>query len=82
MECRTAEYPDEIVERLIKMFSIIMDTVLDPFLGMGTTTTVAKRLNRNSIGYEIDKKVLPIIKEKVGYSQVKLILNDEVVVIE
>jgi site-specific DNA-methyltransferase (cytosine-N4-specific) len=82
MERRTAEYPDEIVERLIKMFSIIGDTVLDPFLGTGTTTAVAKRLNRNSIGYEIDKKLLPIIKEKVGYSQVKLILNDEVVVIE
>lgn len=82
IERRTAEYPDEIVERLIKMFSIIGDTVLDPFLGTGTTTAVAKRLNRNSIGYEIDKKLLPIIKEKVGYSQVKLILNDEVIVIE
>ena len=82
MKRRTAEYPNEIVERLIKMFSIIGDTVLDPFLGTGTTTAVAKQLNRNSIGYEIDKKLLPIIKEKVGYSQIKLIVNDEIVVIE
>ena len=66
---RTAKYPEEIAERLIKMFSVKGDTVLDPFLGTGTTTKVAKDLNRNSIGYEIEPALLPIIKEKAGLSQ-------------
>jgi len=69
MERRVAAYPDEVVYRLIKMFSIIGDTVLDPFLGTGTTTKVAIQLHRNSIGYEIDEKLLPLIKEKIGYQE-------------
>jgi len=48
------------------MFSFVYETVLDPFLGSGTTTKVAQELNRNSIGYEINNDYLPIIKEKVG----------------
>ena len=51
------------------MFSVIGDVVLDPFLGTGTTMKVAIELERNSIGYEIDESLLPIIKEKVGISQ-------------
>ena len=48
------------------MFSFVGDTILDPFLGSGTTTLAAKNLDRNSVSFEINKKVLPIIKEKVG----------------
>jgi len=69
IERRIAAYPDEVVYRLIRMFSIIGDTVLDPFLGTGTTIKVAMQLYRNSIGYEIDENLLPLIKEKVGYQQ-------------
>ena len=54
-----------MANRLIRMFSCINDTVLDPFLGTGTTMKVAKKLNRNSIGYEIDKELENIIKEKL-----------------
>ncbi|MBU4480967.1 thermonuclease family protein [Patescibacteria group bacterium] len=61
-----AMYPEELPKRLIKMFSFVGDTVLDPFLGSGTTTLAAKNLDRNSVGYEINKKFLPIIKEKIG----------------
>ncbi len=61
-----AMYPEELPKRLIKMFSFVGDTVLDPFLGSGTTTLAAKNLDRNSIGYEINKEFLPIIKEKIG----------------
>jgi len=61
-----AMFPEELPRRLIKMFSFIGDTILDPFLGSGTTTLAAKNLGRNSIGYEINKKFLPIIKEKIG----------------
>ena len=64
LERRTAAYPDEIVSRLIKMFSIKGDTVLDPFLGSGTTTKVSIQNNRSSIGYEIDKNLLPVINKK------------------
>jgi site-specific DNA-methyltransferase (adenine-specific) len=60
-----AMFPEELPKRLIKMFSFVGDTVLDPFLGSGTTCLAAKNLNRNSIGYEINEEFLPIIKEKL-----------------
>jgi site-specific DNA-methyltransferase (adenine-specific) len=47
------------------MFSFVGDTVLDPFLGSGTTCLAAKNLDRNSVGYEINKDFLPAIKEKI-----------------
>jgi len=43
--------------------------VLDPFLGSGTTSLVARKLSRNSIGYEINLDFLPIIEEKLGIRQ-------------
>ena len=49
-----APYPSELAERLIRMFSFAGDTVLDPFLGSGTTALAAAKWGRNSIGYEID----------------------------
>jgi len=73
---RTAEYPEEIVYRLIRMFSCEGETVLDPFLGTGTTTKVAIDNNRHSIGYETEKELIPIIKEKIGANQKKLSGND------
>lgn len=75
VERRVAAFPEEIPYRLIRMFSVIGDTVLDPFLGTGTTTKIAIELNRNSIGYEIDESLLPVIKEKVGMTQKQLISN-------
>jgi len=62
-------FPEELPKRLIKMFSFIGDTVLDPFLGSGTTALAAKNLGRNSIGYEINEDFLPVIKEKLGLKQ-------------
>lgn len=56
---RNASYPLEIPYRLINMFSVYGDTVLDPFLGLGTTVNAAALLGRNSIGFEIDKS-LPV----------------------
>lgn len=70
-----AMFPEELPRRLIKMFSFVGDTVLDPFLGSGTTSVVALRLNRNSIGYEINEEFLPIIKKKVGIDKFT-IFND------
>lgn len=64
-----AMFPEELPKRIIKMFSFIGDTVLDPFLGSGTTCWAAKNLYRNSIGYEINHDFLPVIEEKVGLNQ-------------
>lgn len=61
-----AMFPEELPRRLIKMFSFVGDTVLDPFLGSGTTSKVSMELNRNSIGYEINSNFLPLIKEKIS----------------
>jgi site-specific DNA-methyltransferase (adenine-specific) len=72
-----AMFPEELPKRLIKMFSFVGDTVLDPFLGSGTTSLAAKNLNRNSIGYEINEDFLPIIKEKLGLEQ-RAIFEDAV----
>ncbi len=60
-----AVFPEELPKRLIKMFAFVGDTVLDPFLGSGTTSLAAKKLGRNSIGYEINEEFLPIIKKKL-----------------
>ncbi len=67
-----AMFPEELPKRLIKMFSFVGETVLDPFLGSGTTTLAAKNLGRNSIGYEINESFEPIIKEKLGLRKIGL----------
>lgn len=77
-----AMFPEELPKRLIKMFSFVGDTILDPFLGSGTTTLAAKNLNRNSIGYEINEKFLPLIKEKVGIDKEELIKNADFEIIK
>ena len=55
---RTAAFPTEIPRRLIRMFSVLGDTVLDPFAGTGTTLSAAYGLGRNSVGYEMDVELL------------------------
>ena len=77
-----AMFPDELPRRLIKMFTFIGDTVLDPFLGSGTTVKVALELQRNAIGYEINKDFLEIIKEKMGMKESLLQFYDSIQIIE
>lgn len=67
-----AAFPEEIPMRLIKLFTFKGETVLDPFLGSGTTMKVAKEMGRNSYGYEIDLELKDIILEKVGFWQKSL----------
>ena len=62
---RSAAYPFELPYRLINMYSLQGDTILDPFLGTGTTTLAAIASKRNSIGYEIDPVFLNIILENI-----------------
>ena len=60
-----AMFPEELPKRLIKMFSFPQETVLDPFMGSGTTATVANTLGRNSIAYEINPDFIPLIQERI-----------------
>jgi len=65
-ERRTAAFPEEVPRRLIRMFSLVGDWILDPFLGTGTTVKAAIELERNSIGYEVDQTLKPVIQEKIS----------------
>jgi len=64
-----AMFPEELPRRLIKMFSFVGETVLDPFAGSGTTALASKNLDRNSVGYEINPEFLPFIKDKLEVNQ-------------
>lgn len=64
-----AMFPEELPARLIKMFSFACETVLDPFLGSGTTALAARNVGRSSVGYEINSAFLPIIKNKLNVGQ-------------
>lgn len=61
-----AMFPEELPRRLIRMFSFVGETILDPFLGSGTTVKAALDLERRAIGYEIQPAFEPIIRQKLG----------------
>jgi modification methylase len=61
-----AMFPEELPRRLIRMFTFQGDTVLDPFLGSGTTVKTALELGRNAVGYEINQDFLEAVPEKIG----------------
>lgn len=60
-----AAFPDEIPRRLIKLFTMIGETVFDPFAGSGTTLKVARELGRKGVGYEIDLELKGVMKKKL-----------------
>lgn len=64
-----AMFPEELPKRLIKMFAFKGETVLDPFMGSGTTSLAAKNLDRNSIGYEINLEFVEMAKKKLNINQ-------------
>ena len=61
-----AMFPEEIPNRLIRMYSFSGETVLDPFAGSGTTLAVAAQLGRNSVGYEIDPAYRSLAQDRFG----------------
>lgn len=65
-EGHPAPFPDEMPRRLIKLYSFYGDTVLDPFLGSGTTAKVALSLGRKAIGYELNADYTTLIKRKLN----------------
>jgi len=64
-----AMFPEELPLRLIRMFTFVGETVLDPFLGSGTTTLAAARIDRNSVGYEVNPEFEVIIRDRVGVQE-------------
>jgi len=73
-----AMFPEELPKRLMKMFSFVNDTILDPFVGSGTTLKVALELQRNAIGYEINENFVEIIKRKFNINQAGLFYDLEI----
>ncbi|MEM6298269.1 MAG: site-specific DNA-methyltransferase [Bacteroidota bacterium] len=61
----SAAFPEGLPEWFIKLFTQVGDTVLDPFMGSGTTNAVAQRLQRNSIGIEIKPEYHDMVKESL-----------------
>jgi len=67
-----AMFPVELPKRAIEMFTFVGETVLDPFLGSGTTSIAAMLTGRNSMGYEINKDFLSVIKTRIENSEPSL----------
>jgi DNA modification methylase len=61
-----APFPEELANRIIRMFSFVGDTVLDPFVGTGTTMVAAARAGRNSIGVEIDPAYWRLAQDRLN----------------
>lgn len=73
-----APYPEELAERLIRMFSFVGDTVLDPFMGTGTTTVSAAKWGRNSIGVELDPHYFEMAEKRIHKATSSLFSHAEV----
>jgi DNA modification methylase len=67
-----APYPLELAERLIRMFSFVGDTVLDPFMGTATTNVAAAKWGRNSIGVEVDPQYFEMSAKRIENDLPKL----------
>ena len=67
-----AMFPEELVERVLKLFSYKGDIILDPFNGVGTTTVVAKRLNRKYIGIDISDEYCKVAEKRIGDLKYKM----------
>ena len=73
-----APYPLLLAERLIKMFSFVGDTVIDPFMGSGTTNLAAAKTGRNSIGVEIDKDYFKMSLSRLQKETTGLFTNTKI----
>ncbi len=81
LERRVAAFPEEIPRRLIRMFSVLGDLVLDPFLGSGTSLKVAMELGRRFVGYEKLEEMTEIIRRKTqaGSEKIEFLEQAEII---
>jgi DNA modification methylase len=77
-----APYPLELAERLIRMFSFVGDTVLDPFMGTGTTSVAASGWGRNSIGIEVDSEYFKLASKRLSSQAAQLFRRSTVRIVE
>jgi len=70
-----APYPEKLASNLVRYYSYAGDTVLDPFLGSGTTALAAYRLYRNCIGIELHEEYVEMSRERI-IQQRDLFLGD------
>ncbi|MGA7949901.1 MAG: site-specific DNA-methyltransferase [Thiobacillaceae bacterium] len=75
----SAPYPIELAERLVRMFSFVGDTVLDPFMGTGTTSLAAAKWGRNSMGVEVDPHTFDLAARRIERETPRLITHREIV---
>jgi DNA modification methylase len=73
-----APYPVELAERLVRMFWFVGDTILDPFMGTGTTNLACARWGRNSIGIELDPDYFELARKRVAGHGADLYLSSTV----
>jgi DNA modification methylase len=71
-----APYPLQLAERLIRMFSFVGDTVLDPFMGTGTSNVAAAKWGRNSIGVEVDPHYFEMAAKRLDRETPKLLATE------
>ncbi|MDR0786081.1 MAG: site-specific DNA-methyltransferase [Treponema sp.] len=72
-----AKFPDELARRIIKLYSDKGDTVLDPFLGSGTTAIAALREGRRYIGIEKEEKYVDLARSNIKKARLQTLLFDE-----
>ncbi len=71
-----APYPEELAYRLVRMFSFVGDTVLDPFMGTGTTLLAAARCGRNAIGVEVEPSYVKMARTRLEAELLSLFEQD------
>ncbi len=74
-----APYPLQLAERLIRMFSFVGDTVLDPFMGTGTTNVAAAKWGRNSVGVEIDPHYFEMAAKRLDRETPRILAADRLI---
>ncbi len=74
-----APYPLQLAERLIRMFSFVGDTVLDPFMGTGTTSVAAAKWGRNSVGVEIDPHYFEMAAKRLDRETPRILAADRLI---
>jgi site-specific DNA-methyltransferase (adenine-specific) len=72
-----APFPEKVAYRLVRMFSFTGDTVLDPFMGTGTTLLAAARSDRNAIGVELEAEYIRIAQRKLDKQLLGLFRNED-----
>ena len=82
LDRRIAAFPEEIPRRLIRMFSIVGDLVVDPFLGSGTSLKASMDLGRKFVGYERLDSLVPVIRRRLGEDSSKVSFESQALPME